>query len=133
MRLLRDINCPNLDTLIGLAVFGSYNTEYWQEGRSDIDILILLEYRQSIGFEFKVEDTILPILREYFSYENIHITFLYMNEFDSPLAKCFIKSENKLIINDLRYMDFRLYVNKYLRNNQWLESLIKSDKQMLRR
>ncbi|WP_461614699.1 nucleotidyltransferase domain-containing protein [Clostridium sp. Marseille-QA1073] len=133
MNVLEELEIPNIDTLIGIALFGSFNTEYWHKGRSDIDILVLLEYRKTISFEFEVEDILESVFRKYFSYDNIHITFLYMKEFDSTLATEFIKSENKLIIDSLKYMDFRLYVNKYRRNNQWLENLVEQDKEILRR
>ncbi|MEG0308591.1 MAG: nucleotidyltransferase domain-containing protein [Clostridium sp.] len=133
MSILKELEIPNIDTLIGIALFGSFKTEYWSEGRSDIDILVLLEYKKSISFEFNVEDILDPILKKYFSYNNIHITFLYMNEFDSPLAIQLIESENKLIVEDIKFMEFRLYVNKYIRNNQWLKDLVEKDKEILRR
>jgi len=133
MSVLKSLEIPHIDTLIGIALFGSFKTEYWTEGRSDIDILVLLEYKKSIGFEFNVEDMLDPVFKKYFSYDNIHITFLYMNEFDSPLATQFIESKNKLISDDIKYIDFRLYVNKYRRNNQWLVDLVQEDKKNLRR
>lgn len=50
-----------------------------------------------------------------------------MNDFDHPLALEYIKSKDRLIFNENKELDFRLYVNKYRRNNQWLEDLIKRD------
>ena len=44
----------------------------------------------------------------------------------------YIESKNKLIIDPIKEIDFRLYVNKYKRNNQWLEDLIKQDNETLR-
>ena len=38
-----------------------------------------------------------------------------------------------MIIDYNREIDFRLYINKYLRNNEWLDSLIKEDTKLLRR
>ena len=128
---IKDLKIDDTDNIIALAVFGSYNTENFIETRSDIDILILLNEKRGIEFEFKLEDELLPRLEDFFSYDNIHITFLYLNEFDSDLAKCYIESKNKIILDFNKEIDFRLYVNKYLRNNEWLSNLIKYDTELL--
>ncbi|WP_242863107.1 nucleotidyltransferase domain-containing protein [Clostridium botulinum] len=128
---IKDFKISNIDNVIALATFGSYNTENFIKNRSDIDILILLNEKRGIEFEFKLEDELLTKLEEFFSYDNIHITFLYLNEFDSELAICYIKSNDKLILDLNREIDFRLYVNKYLRNNEWLSNLIKYDTELL--
>ena len=78
-----------------MAVFGSYNTESWIENRSDIDILILLNEKRGIEFEFKLEDDLLPNLEEFFSYSNIHLTFLYLNEFDSNFSKMLYRKQKQ--------------------------------------
>lgn len=140
-RDLRVVNCmkkklegfkiESKENIIALAVFGSYNTENWIQNRSDIDILILLNEKRGVEFEFKLEDDLLPNLEEFFSYRNIHLTFLYLNQFDSNLAKCYIESKNKLILDFNKEIDFRLYVNKYLRNNEWINRLIKEDTELL--
>lgn len=114
---IKGLKIDDTDNIIALAVFGSYNTENFIKNRSDIDILILLNERRWIEFEFKLEDELLSKLEDFFSYDNIHITFLYLNEFDSDLAKCYIESKNKIILDFNKEIDFRLYVNKYLRNN----------------
>ncbi|MBC2582631.1 nucleotidyltransferase domain-containing protein [Clostridium sp. DJ247] len=132
MKKLTDLNIRNTKNLIALAIFGSFETEFWIKGKSDIDILVLLEKADSLCFEFDLEDELIPLLQEYFSYDNIHLTFLHMNEFESPLAIKYIESKNKLIIDPIKEIDFRLYVNKYKRNNQWLEDLIKHDNEILR-
>ncbi|NFO04612.1 hypothetical protein FDB23_10855 [Clostridium botulinum] len=128
---MKDFKISNIDNVIALATFGSYNTENFMENRSDIDILILLNEKRGIEFEFKLEDELLTKLEEFFSYDNIHITFLYLNEFDSELAICYIKSNDKLILDLNREINFRLYVNKYLRTNEWLSNLIKYDTELL--
>ncbi|MGN2337039.1 nucleotidyltransferase domain-containing protein [Clostridium cagae] len=128
---IKDLKIDDTDNIIALAVFGSYNTENFIENRSDIDILILLNERRGVEFEFKLEDKLLSKLEDFFSYDNIHITFLYLNEFDSDLAKCYIESKNKIILDFNKEIDFRLYVNKYLRNNEWLNELIKHDTELL--
>ncbi|MGN2368640.1 nucleotidyltransferase domain-containing protein [Clostridium cagae] len=128
---IKDLKIDDTDNIIALAVFGSYNTENFIENRSDIDILILLNERRGVEFEFKLEDELLSKLEDFFCYDNIHITFLYLNEFDSDLAKCYIESKNKIILDFNKEIDFRLYVNKYLRNNEWLSNLIKYDTKLL--
>ncbi|AWK51480.1 hypothetical protein DIC82_10755 [Clostridium beijerinckii] len=121
------------DNIIALALFGSYNTQAWIKNKSDIDVLILLNEKRDVSFEFELEDELIPSLEEFFKYNNIHLTFLYINEFDSSLARCYIDSQDKIIIDYNREIDFRLYINKYLRNNEWLDSLIKEDTKLLRR
>lgn len=119
MKLLKDLNLKKIDNLISLAVFGSYETEYFREGFSDIDIFVLMKNRKDIMDEIEIEDEILPILQEYFNYDNIHLTFLTMRDYDTRLANQYIDSEDKLIVDKFNEIDFRLYVNKYLRENGW--------------
>lgn len=130
---LKELEITIKDNIIALALFGSYNTNHWIKNKSDIDILVLLNERKGISFEFELEDKLIPILEEFYRYDNIQLTFLYINEFDSPFAKCYIDSKDKLILDTNKEIDFRLYVNKYLRNNEWLDSLLKEDTKLLRR
>lgn len=132
MKKISSLNVPNIENLISIAVFGSFETEFWIKGKSDIDIIVLLNKREDVSFEFYIEDELTPLLQKHFSYDNIHLTFLYMNEFESPLAMEYLKSKNKLIIDSIKEIDFRLYINKYKRNNEWLERLIKQDNEYLR-
>ncbi|MEA4825763.1 MAG: nucleotidyltransferase domain-containing protein [Clostridium sp.] len=129
---LSDFKCPEINNLIAMAMFGSYGTEFWINNKSDIDILVLLEYRIDASTEFKIEDTLIPLLEDHFNYKNIHLTFIYMNEFASPFAKHYIESNDKLIIDSLKEIDFRLYVNKYIRENQWIQNIIDRDMKLLR-
>ncbi|MDU4884608.1 nucleotidyltransferase domain-containing protein [uncultured Clostridium sp.] len=124
--LLKDLKIFNKN-IISMAIIGSYNTEYWRVNRSDIDILILLDKKIDVSIEFDLEDELIPMLQKYFNYNNIHLTFLYMKDFEHSLALEYIKSNDKLVFDKEREVDFRLYVNKYRRNNQWLEDLIKRD------
>lgn len=124
--LLKDLKMYNKN-IISMAIIGSYNTEYWRANRSDIDILVLLNKKTDVSIEFDLEDELIPVLEKYFNYNNIHLTFLYINDFEHQLALEYIKSNDKLVLNNEKEIDFRLYINKYRRNNQWLEDLIKRD------
>lgn len=124
--LLKELKLE-IEGIISMAVIGSYNTKYWREDRSDIDILILLDKKIDVSIEFDLEDTLTPVLEKYFNYNNIHLTFIYMNDFANPLALEYIKSSDKLIFDFNKEIDFRLYVNKYIRNNQWISDLIERD------
>ena len=115
---LKELNIQEKDNIISLALFGSYNTKQWIKNKSDIDILILLDEKKGISFEFQLEDKLTPVLEEFYKYDNIQLTFLYLNEFDTIFAKCYIDSEDKLILDHNKEIDFRMYVNKYLRNNE---------------
>ncbi|GAA0078616.1 hypothetical protein UT300005_29950 [Clostridium sp. CTA-5] len=131
MKLLSDLKINNIDNLISLAVFGSYGTKYWINGKSDIDILVLMEKRQDIMDEFDLEEILEPILESYFKYDKIHLTFINMRDYDSIFARQYIDSDDKLIVNDFKEIDFRLYINKYLRENDWLIKKIKKDNKVM--
>ena len=130
---LKDFKIKDEENVIALALFGSYNTGTWIKDKSDIDVLVLLNEKRDVSFEFHLEDELIPSLEEFFNYSNIHLTFIYINEFDSSLAICYIDSKDKIIVDYNREIDFRLYVNKYLRNNEWLDYLIREDTKLLRR
>ena len=131
MKLLKDLKLKNIENLISLAVFGSYGTRYWINNKSDIDILVLMESRVDITDEFELEEKLEPILKEYFEYDEIHFTFINMRDYDSIFARQYIDSHDKLIINKFKEIDFILYVNKYLRNNDWLIRKEKEDTKLL--
>lgn len=131
--LLKELNLEDKDNIIALALFGSYNTDQWIRNKSDIDMLVLLDEKKGVNFEFDLEDRLIPLLQKFYKYDNIHLTFLYLNEYDSILANCYIYSKDKVVFDSNKEIDFRLYVNKYLRNNEWLDSLIKRDTDLLRR
>lgn len=129
---IKDFKINNIENIVSICVFGSYNSEFWNENRSDIDILILLNKNIGIEFESKIEDELTSKLQKFFEFDNIHITFLYINEFDSEIADSYILSNNKLILDFEREIDFRMYVNKYHRNNEWLENIIKEDMKLMK-
>lgn len=131
MKLLKDLKIKNIENLISLAVFGSYETKYWIKNKSDIDILVLMEKREDIMDEFDLEEILDPILKVYFEYDDIHYTFISMKDYDSIFARQYIDSNDKLIANEFKEIDFRLYVNKYLRENQWLIERIKKDTKLM--
>lgn len=129
--MLKNIKIENKN-IASVALFGSYNTEFWIKGKSDIDILVLLKKKGDVSIEFDIEDQLIPIFQEYFKYDNIHLTFIYMSDFSEELANEYIKSKDKLILDEDKEIDFRLYINKYKRNNEWLEELIKADSALIR-
>lgn len=131
--LLKELSLEDKDNIIALALFGSYNTDQWIRNKSDIDILVLLDEKKGINFEFDLEDRLIPLLQKFYKYDDIHLTFVYLNEYDSIFANCYIYSKDKAIFDFNKEIDFRLYVNKYLRNNEWLDSLIKRDTEIIRR
>ena len=131
MKLLKDLRIKDIDNLIALAIFGSYETKYWIENKSDIDILVLMGKREDIMDEFDLEDTLEPILKEYFEYDDVHLTFMSMRDYDSIFARQYIDSNDKLVVDEFKEIDFRLYVNKYLRENQWLIERIKKDTKLM--
>ena len=116
----------NNENLISLTLFGSYNTKYWFEGKSDIDILALVK-RNDFNIEFEIENRYREVLQKYFDYDDIHFTFIGLNSFDTVFADIYIDYKDKLIFNiDLHY-DFLMYINKFNRVNENLIKLVRED------
>ena len=78
-KLLSNLKLENKnENLVSLTLFGSYNTEHWYEGKSDIDILALVR-KNDFDIEFEIENTYREALQKYFSYNDISINY-YLNE-----------------------------------------------------
>lgn len=126
-KLLSNLNIENdNENLISLTLFGSYNTKYWFEGKSDIDILALVK-KNDFDVEFEIENKYREVLQKYFNYDDIHFTFIGLNSFDSVFADIYIDYNDKLIFNiDLHY-DFLMYISKFNRVNERLIKLVRED------
>ncbi|WP_297994571.1 nucleotidyltransferase domain-containing protein [uncultured Clostridium sp.] len=126
-KLLSNLNIENdNENLISLTLFGSYNTKYWFEGKSDIDILALVK-KNDFDIEFEIENKYREVLQKYFNYDDIHFTFIGLNSFDSVFADIYIDYNDKLIFNiDLHY-DFLMYISKFNRVNERLIKLVRED------
>lgn len=114
------------ENVISLTLFGSYNTKFWSPSKSDIDIMILVRY-SDFNLEYNLEKYYYPILSEYFQYDNIHFTFVALNNFDTVFADIYIDFNDKIIFDiDLHY-DFLLYISKFNRVNENLIDLVRKD------
>ena len=104
-KLLSNLNIENdNENLISLTLFGSYNTKYWFEGKSDIDILALVK-KNDFDIEFEIENKYREVLKKYI----------------------YIDYNDKLIFNiDLHY-DFLMYISKFNRVNERLIKLVRED------
>lgn len=114
------------ENIISLTLFGSYNTKFWYEGKSDIDILVLVKYL-NFDLEYKLEEYYYPLISKYFQYENIHFTFIGLNNFDTVFADIYIDFNDKLIYDVNLHYDFLLYISKYNRVNENLINLVRED------
>ena len=119
----------NNKSVVCVAQFGSYGSEYWIEDRSDIDLAVIVEP----GIEFidtlDIEDEILEDAREFYNYDDIHLTFILFKDFDSKYARIAVDSDAKFIADEERWYDFQHYVLKYARNNEQFEKMLKIDEQ----
>ena len=116
----------NNENLISLTLFGSYNTKHWFEGKSDIDILALVN-KNDFNSEFEIENRYREVLQKYFNYDDIHFTFIGLNSFDTVFADIYIDYKDKLIFDiDLHY-DFLMYISKFNRVNENLIKLVRED------
>ena len=126
-KLLSNLKITNdNENLISLTLFGSYNTKYWFEGKSDIDILALVK-KNDFNVEFEIENKYREVLQKYFNYDDIHFTFIGLNSFDTVFADIYIDYKDKLIFNiDLHY-DYLMYISKFNRVNENLIKLVRED------
>ena len=126
-KLLSNLKITNdNENLISLTLFGSYNTKYWFEGKSDIDILALIK-KNDFNVEFEIENKYREVLQKYFNYDDIHFTFIGLNSFDTVFADIYIDYKDKLIFNiDLHY-DYLMYIIKFNRVNENLIKLVRED------
>ena len=126
-KLLSNLQITNdNENLISLTLFGSYNTKYWFEGKSDIDILALIK-KNDFNVEFEIENKYREVLQKYFNYDDIHFTFIGLNSFDTVFADIYIDYKDKLIFNiDLHY-DYLMYISKFNRVNENLIKLVRED------
>lgn len=126
-KLLSNLKITNdNENLISLTLFGSYNTKYWFEGKSDIDILALIK-KNDFNVEFEIENKYREVLQKYFNYDDIHFTFIGLNSFDTVFADIYIDYKDKLIFNiDIHY-DYLMYISKFNRVNENLIKLVRED------
>ena len=126
-KLLSNLKITNdNENLISLTLFGSYNTKYWFEGKSDIDILALIK-KNDFNVEFEIENKYREVLQKYFNYDDIHFTFIGLNSFDTVFADIYIDYKDKLIFNiDLHY-DYLMYISKFNKVNENLIKLVRED------
>lgn len=126
-KLLSNLKITNdNENLISLTLFGSYNTKYWFDGKSDIDILALIK-KNDFNVEFEIENKYREVLQKYFNYDDIHFTFIGLNSFDTVFADIYIDYKDKLIFNiDLHY-DYLMYISKFNRVNENLIKLVRED------
>ena len=128
-KLLSNLKITNdNENLISLTLFGSYNTKYWFEGKSDIDILALIK-KNDFNVEFEIENKYREVLQKYFNYDDIHFTFIGLNSFDTVFADIYIDYKDKLIFNiDLHY-DYLMYISNFNRVNENLIKLVREDRE----
>lgn len=121
---LKDIN-----GLVCLCQFGSYGTKFWIRDRSDIDVIAIMGPNVKYIDTLDIEDIIEELLKNYYGYDNIHITFVLFNEFSSKYARMAIDSSIQYIVDENGWFDFQHYVLKYIRNNEQFERTLKIDEQ----
>ena len=118
-----------LKSIVSVSQFGSYGTELWIKDRSDIDLAVVVERDVAYMDTLSIEDYILPIFREYYNYEKIHLTFILFKEFTNKYARMAVDSENVFIVHHNAWFDFQHYVLKHARNNREFERKLKIDEQ----
>lgn len=118
-----------INNIIAVCKFGSHGTEYWIQGRSDIDIAVVVNSSVSFMDTMKIEDELVDIIKEYYSYDNIHLTFIFFRDFASKYSRMAIDSNEIYIVEENNWYDFQHYVLKYARVNENFEKVLKIDEQ----
>ena len=113
------LDLDKLNDVICIATFGSYNESCFNKDRSDIDIMILCTKQLDWDSELEIEDYLIPILKNHFHHENIHLTFI--NDFVYPFGEILISSNDKIIIFEEKYLDYILAYSCFLRDREYLE------------
>lgn len=119
----------NVHGIVAVSQFGSYGTEYWIKDRSDIDIAVITEPKVTYMETLNIEDELIPIFKEYYQYDNIHLTYILFKEFYSKYARMAVDSDSVFVVDEDRWFDFQHYVLKYARNNREFERRLKIDEQ----
>ncbi|MBW6409082.1 nucleotidyltransferase domain-containing protein [Clostridium weizhouense] len=118
-----------INNVICVCKFGSYGSEYWIEGRSDIDLAVIVKSGVTIMDTLDIEEDIIELAKEYYDYDNIHLTFILFNDFGSKFARIAVDSEEQYIVDYNNWYDFQHYVLKFIRNNLKIEKILKIDEQ----
>lgn len=119
------IRSEKLIDVIAIGVFGSYHEKAFDKNRSDIDIMILLSKSLEVDEEFEIEDYLQSVLPKYFSHDNIHYTFI--NDFNYPFSELLLISNDKIILNEEKYLDYVLGYATFKRDRENLEIIRKEN------
>ncbi|MCT4662915.1 MAG: nucleotidyltransferase domain-containing protein [Tissierellales bacterium] len=119
----------SISGIVAILQFGSYGTDDWIEGRSDIDFLVLMAPRFEYEETLDIEDDLETLLMDYYDYDDIHISFVLYKDYGSKYARILTDSDQTFIIDDKNWFDFQHYVFKYARiNNNFEQRLIEDEK-----
>lgn len=113
------LNKEHLNNVLAIGTFGSYHEECFDKNRSDIDVMILLKKELDFNDEFEIEDYLDGILPEYFKHDNIHYTFIH--DFNYPFSELLLMSNDKIIFDEEKYLDYLLGYSAFKRDREPLE------------
>ena len=114
-----DIDKNRLEDLISICVFGSYHEADFNADRSDIDIMILTDKELEFDSEMDIEDYLQEKLSQYFSYDNLHFTFI--SGFNYPFSEIMLTSKDKIVFKEEKYLDYTLGYSRFTREREALE------------
>lgn len=116
-------DCPlkteYLNNVLAIGIFGSYHEECFDKNRSDIDVMILLKEELDFDDEFEIEDYLDSILPGYFKHDKIHYTFIH--DFNYPFSELLLMSNDKIIFDEEKYLDYLLGYSTFKRDREPLE------------
>ena len=104
------LNKEYLNNVLAIGTFGSYHEECFDKNRSDIDVMILLKKELDFNDEFEIEDYLNSILPEYFKHD-----------FNYPFSELLLMSNDKIIFDEEKYLDYLLGYSTFKRDREPLE------------
>ncbi len=125
-----DIDLSNYPFIISVGIFGSYHEECFVQDKSDIDIFVLTSKTLDIDTEFEIEDYLKKVLIKYFSYPNLHFTFV--NNFVYPYSELVLISKDKIILDEEKYLDYTLGYSVFKRDRENLDIIREENLKYLR-
>ena len=108
-----DFDVELSDSVVALCVFGSYHTNDWVQGESDIDIMILYSSPKISNKEYFSDlNTIEDFYKQYFNYDNIHITAV--DNYELNILFSFDNTVDGLIFDYEEFKNYRLFRSSYV-------------------
>ena len=118
-KFLKDSECNIAlsDSVVAICVFGSYHSDDWVEGVSDIDIMILYSSPKLYNKDYFSDlNSVEEYCSNYFNYDNIHITAV--DNYELNILFAFDNTVDGVIFDYNAFKDYKINRGIYLRSHR---------------